>query len=64
MYIDDYAFQKDLLVHKVYSSWQFIKYARKNIDIVKYCYITIKNIIEKMTTKTVRWEQNLFSDFF
>ena len=63
MYIDDYAFQKDLLVHKVYSSWQFIKYARKNIDIVKYCYITIKNIIEKMTTKTVRWEQNLFSDF-
>lgn len=63
MYTDDYAFQKDLLNHHVYSAWQFITYTRKNIDVVEYCFTTIKNIIEKMTTKTVRWEQDLFSDF-
>ena len=63
MYSNDYDFQKALLDHKVYSAWQFITYTRKNIEIVEYCYSTIKNIIEKMTTKTVRWEQDLFSDF-
>lgn len=63
MYTDDYAFQKDLFNHHVYSAWQFITYTRKNIDVVEYCFTTIKNIIEKMTTKTVRWEQDLFSDF-
>lgn len=63
MYSEDYLFQKDLLAHKVYSSWQFIIYTRKNIEIVQYCYETIKTIVEKMTIKTVRWEQNLFSDF-
>lgn len=63
MYTDDYSFQKDLLAHKVYSSWQFITFTRKNINVVEYCYVTIKNIIEKLTMKTVRWEQDLFSDF-
>lgn len=63
MYTDDYAFQKDLLNHHVYSAWQFITYTRKNIDVVEYCFTTIKTIIEKMTIKTVRWEQDLFSDF-
>lgn len=63
MYTDDGAFQKDLLTHKVYSAWQFITFTRKNINIVEYCSATIKTIIEKMTIKTVRWEQNLFSDF-
>lgn len=63
MYTDDYVFQKDLFTHKVYSSWQFITFTRKNIDIVNYCFVTIKNIIEKMTIKTIRWEQDLFSDF-
>lgn len=59
----DYDIQKELLNRKVYSAWQFIVYTKKNIEIVGYCYSTIKNIIEKMTVKTVRWEQNLFSDF-
>lgn len=63
MYTDDDIFQKDLLAHKVYSSWQFITFTRKNIGVVEYCFMTIKNIIEKMVTKTVRWEQDLFSDF-
>lgn len=63
MYTDDYNFQKDLLTHKVYTSWQFIQFTRKNIETVQYCYETIKSIIEKLTIKTVRWEQNLFSDF-
>lgn len=63
MYTDDYQFQKDLLTHKVYSSWQFIEYARKNMAIVNYCFMTLKNIIEKMTMQTVQWEQKLFSDF-
>lgn len=30
MYLDDYAFRKELLTHKVYSSWQFITFTRKN----------------------------------
>ena len=58
MYTDDYNFQKDLLTHKVYTSWQFIQFTRKNIETVQYCYETIKSIIEKLTIKTVRWEQN------
>lgn len=63
MYTDDFVFQKDLLVHKVYTSWQFIEFTRKNIETVQYCYDTIISIIEKLTIKTIRWEQNLFSDF-
>lgn len=63
MCMDDYVFQKDLLTHKVYSAWQFITFTRKNIEVVEYCFTTIKNIIEKMTIKTVRWEQELFSNF-
>lgn len=63
MYTDDNIFQKNLLAHKVYSSWQFITFTRKNLDVVEYCFITIKNIIKKMTRKTVRWEQDLFADF-
>lgn len=63
MFYNDYDFQKELLRHKIYTTWQFITYTRKNIAIVEYCFETIRNIIEKMTVKTVRWEQNLFSDF-
>ncbi len=63
MYTDDYTFQKELLSHKVYTSWQFIEFTRKNIATVQYCFETIKSIIEKLTIKTVRWEQDLFSDF-
>lgn len=54
--VTDYDIQKELLNRKVYSAWQFIVYTKKNIEIVEYCYSTIKNIIEKMTVKTVRWE--------
>lgn len=32
----DDLIKKDLLAHKIYSSWQFIKYTEKNIDIVHY----------------------------
>ena len=44
-------------------AWQFIEYTEKNIATVQYCSDTIKNIIDKMTTKTVRWQQNISSDF-
>lgn len=63
MFYNDYDFQKELLRHKIYTTWQFITYTRKNIAIVEYCFETIRNIIENMAVKTVRWEQNLFSDF-
>lgn len=63
MFDNDYDFQKELLGRNIYTSWQFITYTRKNIAIVEYCLETIWNIIEKMTVKTVRWEQDLFSDF-
>ena len=63
MYIDDYQFQQELLSHKAYSSWQFILFTRKNIETVQYCYGIINRIIDKMEMKTVRWEQDLFSDF-
>ncbi len=63
MYTDDYQFQQELLSHKVYSSWQFILFTRKNIETVQYCYDIINRIIDKMEMKTVRWEQDLFSDF-
>ena len=50
--------KKDLLAHKIYSSWQFIKYTEKNIDIVHYCADTINNLVDKMEMKTIRWQQD------
>ena len=63
MFADDNAFRTALMDHKVYSAWQFIEYTRKNIETVQYCFVTLNNIISKLSTKTVRWEQDLFSDF-
>lgn len=63
MYSDDISFKKALLDHKVYPAWQFIEYARKNLATVQYCYETINSIISKISMKTVKWEQDLFSDF-
>lgn len=63
MYQDDYSFQKALFDHKVYSAWQFIQFTRKNIETVKFCFSTINSIIEELTLKTIRWEQDLFNDF-
>lgn len=57
------SMMKELVAHKVYSAWQFITYTEKNIDTVKYCADTINNIIGKMTMKTVRWQQDIFTDF-
>lgn len=62
MFASDIDFKNDLIAHKVYTAWQFIQYTQKNIAITEYCAETIAQIIVKMTTKTVRWEQSLFSD--
>lgn len=55
--------RKELLAHRIYSAWQFIKYTEKNLDTVRYCEKAIRNIIEKMGNITVRWQQNIMSDF-
>lgn len=62
MFASDIDFKNDLIAHKVYTAWQFIQYTQKNIAITEYCAETIAQIIVKMATKTVRWEQSLFSD--
>lgn len=59
----DEALKRDLIAHYIYSSWQFIEYTEKNIATVLYCSDTIKNIISKMTMKTVRWQQDIAADF-
>ena len=59
----DSTLKKELIAHNIYSAWQFIEYTEKNIATVQYCSDTIKNIIDKMTTKTVRWQQDISSDF-
>lgn len=59
----DAALKKDLIVHNIYTSWQFLEYTEKNIETVCYCAETIKNIVDKMTMKTVRWEQDIASEF-
>lgn len=59
----DSTLKKELIAHNIYSAWQFIEYTEKNIATVQYCSDTIKSIIDKMTTKTVRWQQNISSDF-
>lgn len=59
----DSTLKKELVAHNIYSAWQFIEYTEKNIATVQYCSDTIKNIIDKMTTKTVRWQQDISSDF-
>ena len=63
MFTNDFDFQKDLSAHHVYTAWQFIQYTHKNIAIAEYCANTIQKVIEKMAEKTVRWEQDLFSNF-
>ena len=55
--------KRDLIVHKIYSAWQFVEYTEKNIAIVKYCAETIKSIVSNMTMQTVSWQQDLASDF-
>ena len=63
MFSTDLDFQKDLAAHHVYTAWQFIEYTHKNISIAEYCADIIQKIVEKMSQKTIRWEQNLFADF-
>lgn len=63
MFSTDLDFQKDLAAHHVLTAWQFIEYTQKNISITEYCANTIQKIIEKMSQKTIRWEQDLFADF-
>ena len=63
MFTTDLDFQKDLASHHVLTSWQFIQYTQKNIHISEYCADILERIIEKMTQKTIRWQQDLFSDF-
>lgn len=58
----DDEMQKLLYDNKVYSAWQFILYSRKNIELVQYCYDTINRIVDKLTIKTQRWEQELFAN--
>lgn len=55
--------KRELIKHKIYSSWQFIEYTEKNIATVRYCADTIYNLVKKMTIQTVRWEQDIASDF-
>jgi len=57
----DNALKRDLI--KIYSAWQFIEYTEKNVATVRYCAETIGSLIKKMTMKTVRWEQDVASDF-
>ena len=59
----DDLMKKELIAHKVYSAWQFITYTEKNINTVQYCADTIDNVIGKMTMKTVRWQQDISTDF-
>lgn len=59
----DDLMKKELIAHKVYSAWQFITYTEKNINTVQYCADTIDNFIGKMTMKTVRWQQDISTDF-
>ena len=63
MFTTDLDFQKDLVAHHVFTSWQFIQYTQKNIQILEYCADILGKILKKMSQKTVRWQQDLFSDF-
>lgn len=59
----DINLKEDLIKHHIYSCWQFIEYTTKNMDIVRYCAETINRIINNMTMKTIRWQQDISSDF-
>ena len=63
MFTNDTERKDALPEHKIYSAWQFIEFTYKNIETVSYCYHTINNVINKMSMKTICWEQDLFSDF-
>lgn len=59
----DNELRRDLIKHRIYSAWQFIKYAEKNIETVHYCADIIDSLINKMTMKTIRWNQEIASNF-
>lgn len=59
----DAALKKDLIAHSIFSCWQFIEYTEKNIETACFCAKTINNIIGKMTMKTIRWQQDISSEF-
>lgn len=59
--LNDIDIQKELVTQSAYTSWQFIEYARKNMEIADYCAATINRIVQKLSIKTIRWEQDLFS---
>lgn len=63
MFASDIDFKKDLMAHNIFSTWQFIQNAKKNLDIASFAATTITNIISNMTNETVKWEQDLFRGF-
>lgn len=55
--------KKNLITHKIYTAWQYIEYTERNIATVRYCADILRKIIEKMSIKTVRWQQDIMSEF-
>lgn len=62
--MDDIVLKKELAEHKVFSAWQFILNARKNIYIARYCKDIIESILSDMSFATVCWEQDVFSGLY
>ena len=61
--MEDMTLKRELVAHKIYSAWQFIEYTEKNIATAEYCAETIDSLINKMSMETIRWEQDISSDF-
>lgn len=54
-------YKKFLVEHFVFDAWQFINNAAKNVDTTRFCYETVKKLIDQSNEEYRNWQQEIFS---
>jgi len=56
--------KKFLVEHFVFDAWQFFDNAAKGVATTKFCYNTVKKLIEQSNKEYRQWQQDIFSKLF
>lgn len=57
-----FEIKKILAEHYVYDAWQFLQNAYKNISTAEFCFLMIKNLIEKMNKEHLDWYNDMIKE--
>lgn len=57
-------YKKFLVEHFVFDAWQFINNAAKNVATTKFCYNTVKKLIDQSNDEYRQWQEDIFSKLF